>query len=89
MSLDLLLQESIHQAVKKGRHTVNLKDGLIIDMRMQNACILILTLYRINKLPSITEWETILKYWPWPINNKPITSGYTLSASLPIHPKFL
>lgn len=89
MALDILLDNAVRKAIVKGTSIIGLKGGLTIALKAENACILRLTLCRPNQPPSITEWETVLKYFPWPVADKPTTIGNSLSASMVIHPKFL
>jgi hypothetical protein len=89
MSLDTLLQEAITTAIHLGGWRTTLKGGLTIEMRVENTCILHLVLSRQYQCPSITEWETVIKYFPWPVSVKPQFDANTITAILTIHPKYI
>lgn len=89
MSLDNLLQEAVTAAIHLGAYRFPLHGGLIIELRTENDCILHLTISRANQLPSIAEWETVIKYWPWVITAKPQVNGNSFTASIVIHPKYI
>ena len=89
MSLDIVLDNAVRKAITNGSSIIALKGGLTIFIETEKVCILHLSLLRKDKLPSITEWETVLKFWPWPVSEKPTATGYILSATMDIHSKFL
>jgi hypothetical protein len=88
MSLDTLLSDAVSQAIHLSGSRIYLKGGLKIEMVVENSFILHLTLSRDNQVPSQTEWETVSKYFPWPITVKPMIIGYSMNATLTIHPKY-
>ena len=89
MSLDTLLSDALTVACKTGHYTLTLRGGLFVGFSVQNGCVLQLTLSRNGTPPSQTEWETLLKYFPWPVTVKPQFIGGNLTASFAIHPKYI
>jgi hypothetical protein len=89
MSLDTLLENCVIRSIKTGHSFLQLGRGLVVDMRLVNACILQLILSRRDQLPSPVEWGTICKYFPWPIDAKPQISDRSLTVNLTIHPKYI
>ena len=89
MSLDTILEKSVIKAVSDGFSSIQLAGGLSVQMRLVNACVLELTLIRAEKYPSLLEWHTVCKYFPWRLTSKPSQSGNTLTAWFPIHPKYI
>jgi hypothetical protein len=88
MSLDTLLQDAVTQAIALGGYRVTLNGGLFVEIKLESDVLLRLTLSRAHQPPSQTEWETVLKYWPWVVTNKPQVNGNALTAVLVIHPKY-
>lgn len=83
-----ILDELVAQAIHKGWSVISLKGGLIIYITVENFSLLQLTLRREHLPPSILEWKTVLKNWPWPVNATPREIGNNLVADFVIHPKY-
>jgi len=92
--LATILSHLTDNAVTKPAHPFahRLTNGLRITVtffEISNSFNLVLA--RDKVLPSLIEWETVLKNWPYPVRAKP-HSGNTdgrhyLTATLPAHPK--
>ena len=50
---------------------ITLQRGLNISITADIDQTILLKIGRFKSEPSLLEWSTILKYWPWHINNAP------------------
>lgn len=91
MTLKTVLSDLIHTAQAKVNVPIHtqLKDGLHISITQTSSGDLFLKIYRDNAPPSITEWNTVIRNFPWHIFSIPLPTGqtqhgwYTLSANIP------
>ena len=89
MSLDTILSDAVTRAITFKKSTHTLGRGLIVDLRLVDACTLELKLSRKDQLPALHEYQTVLKFFPWPVDAKPHADGFSLTAQFPIHPKYI
>jgi hypothetical protein len=92
--LATILSRLTDSAVTKPTHPFahRLTNGLritIIFLEQSNSFNLVLA--RDKVFPSLIEWNTVLKNWPYPTKAKPrsgnVDHRYSLSAMFPAHPK--
>lgn len=88
MSLDKVLEEEVFRSIHLGQSRIKLPGCLVVEMLVENSVFLHLTLWRDNKPPSQVEWNTICKYFPWPITVKPNIVGNSMMATFGVHPKY-
>ena len=92
--LATILAKLIDHAVTKPTQPMahRFTNGLRISVTYyENARQFNLILARYKVLPSLTEWGTVLKNWPYPVRVKPQIGDqdgrHYLIAMLPVHPK--
>jgi hypothetical protein len=67
--------------------TTRLTNNLKVDLLVQNDSIL-LQISRSSDWPSLVEWQTVLRHWPYPVDCVPqavrLYGRHFLRASLPL-----
>lgn len=87
--LETILAEMYDQTLAQGQSTRTLFRGLRVEMRI-NIRHISLTLTREGTTPSLREWHTILKYWPYPVTDDKLPDSYqqgkyrSLHGTLPV-----
>ncbi len=69
-NLSQLLDDMLFDASALPNRPINrkLKNGLHVSMYNDNK-VITLTISREKVYPSLVEWRTILRHWPWRVNN--------------------
>ena len=91
MTLSYVLNSLISQTLKdKQPHGHVCKGGLHIHVELTDEATIKLQLRRQRIYPSLSEWEIVMRSFPWPCRITPVRdTNYTLTARIPVHHKML